>query len=152
MSVLLSPLSLANRELAVIGHPVWSELVPFFTPKDFRNPYMMDVEFLRWLVAVRKRADVPMWITSDAREPDSDVGADLTAHKKVPCRAIDGQVRHEWNGMPGSEQLARIVIAAVQLGCVRVGIYKSTKGLGDIYHLDCETHADNPSPRLWTKW
>ena len=52
----------------------------------------------------------------------------------------------------GSEQLARIYIAAVMLGCVRFGTYKSEKGLGDIYHLDCETHEENPSPRWWTKW
>jgi hypothetical protein len=80
------------------------------------------------------------------------VGADLTAHKKVPCRAVDGQVKDEWKGMPGSEQLARIVIAAVKKGIVRVGIYKSAKGLGDIYHLDAETSVENPSPRLWTKF
>lgn len=155
MTTLVSPLVTAPRELAVVHHPVWAEIAAFFSPSEFANPHEMDVQFLRWLYRVRKRAGVPMHITSDARDPDSDVGADLTAHKKRPCCAIDGQVRGETVGgvyMPPSECLARIVIAAVIEGCVRIGIYKSAKGLGDIYHLDCETHPDNPSPRLWTKW
>jgi hypothetical protein len=147
-----SPLGKVSPQFAHKDHPVWAEVRPEFTPKDFANPYRMDVGFLRWLHGVRKEAGVPMWITSDARDADSDVGADLTAHKKLPCRAVDGQVKDEWKGMPGSEQLARIIIAAVKEGCVRIGVYKSKRGLGDIYHLDAETHPDNPSPRMWTKW
>ena len=150
--ILESPLRNVATQLAKSDHPVWKEIAPYFTPADFRAPHLMDVGFLRWLYRVRERAAVPMWITSDARAPESDIGADFTAHKKVPCRAIDGQVKQLHKGMPGSEQLARIMIAAVQEGCVRMGIYKSAKNLGDIYHLDCETHAENPSPRMWTKW
>lgn len=152
MTTLESPLKDTNRELAVAGHPVWAETKPFFTPDDFNNPYLMDVGFLRWLVKVRKIAGVPMWLNSDARKQGSDIGAEKSAHEVYPCRAIDGQVRKEWNGLPGSEQLARIVIAAVQCGCVRIGIYKSKNGLGDIYHLDAESRPENPSPRMWTKW
>jgi hypothetical protein len=150
-----SPLRAASPQRAKEGHPVWGEIAPYFTPDEFSNPYEMDVGFLRWLLKVRKRAGVPMHPTSDARDPDGDVGADDSAHKKRPCRAIDGQVRDETiDGVlvPASECLARIYIAAVQEGCVRFGTYRSSKGLGDIYHLDAETHAENPSPRWWTKW
>lgn len=146
-----SPLMKASASFAHKGHQVWAEIAPEFKSADFKNPYRMDAAFLRWLVKVRREAGVPMWITSDSRDPEADIGAEKSAHDKVPCRAIDGQVKDLPN-LLGSEQLARIVIAAVKLGCARVGIYKSTKGLGDIYHLDCETHPDNPSPRLWTKW
>lgn len=155
MLALESPLRTASPQRAKEGHPVWAELRPYFVPAEFSRPYEMDVEFLRWLLRVRKRAGVPMRITSDARDPDGDVGAPKSAHKKRPCRAIDGQVRDEVIGgraVPASECLARIYIAAVTEGCVRFGTYRSTKGLGDIYHLDAETHPDNPSPRWWTKW
>lgn len=155
MLVLESPLRNASPQHARPDHPVWAEIAEHFSPSEFSRPDLMDVEFLRLLYRIRKRAGVPMHLTSDARAPDSEVGADLTAHKKVPCRAIDGQVRDETIGgvfVPASECLARIIIAAVVEGCVRIGIYKSTRGLGDIYHLDAETHPDNPSPRLWTKW
>lgn len=147
---MLSPLFNLTPERANASHEVWGEIGPELMPNDFRNPYAMDVHFLRWLSKVRRRAGVPMWITSDARDPG--VGAKLSAHNKRPCRAIDGQVKNEWRGMPGSEQLARLVFAAVEEGCVRVGIYRSSAGLGDIYHFDAETHPDNPSPRMWTKW
>lgn len=150
-----SPLKNVATVLAKPEHPVWAEIAEFFKPTEFANPHDMDVGFLRWLYRVRKRAGVPMHITSDARDPDGDVGADKSAHKKRPCRAIDGQVRGETvDGvyLPPSECLARIIIAAIEEGCVRIGVYKSKKNLGDIYHLDTETHQENPSPRLWTKW
>lgn len=149
---MLSPLFNLTPERAVLDHDVWGEIGPEFTPHDFNHPYAMDAHFLRWLSRVRRRAGVPMWITSDARDPDGRVGADKSAHKKRPCRAIDGQVKADWNGMPGSEQLARIYLAAAEEGCVRFGTYRSSQGLGDVYHLDCETNPDNPSPRWWTKW
>lgn len=155
MIALVSPLKNASPQPARLDHPVWAEIEEFFVPMEFEHPERMDVEFLRWLFRVRERAGVPMHITDDSRDPDSDVGADHTAHKKVPCRATDGQVRDETiDGVfvPASECLARIIIAAVAEGCVRIGIYKSAKGLGDIWHLDCETHPENPSPRMWTKW
>lgn len=140
-----SPLKNVSPQRAKHDHPVWAEISPYFAPSEFNEPYEMDVGFLRWLLTVRKRAGVPMVITSDARDPDGNVGAAKSAHKKRPCRAIDGQVKN-------SEQYARIVFAAIHEGCVRVGVYKSARGLGDIYHLDLETHPDNPSPRMWTKW
>lgn len=155
MEELESPIRNNSPQHAVKDHPVWAEIAGFFTPHEFRNPYEMDVSFLRWLYRVRKRAGVPMHITSDARDPDGSVGADKSAHKKRPCRAIDGQVRDEVvNGVsiPASECLARIYIAAVKEGCVRFGTYKGSSGKGDVYHIDVETHRDNPSPRWWTKW
>ena len=155
LTVLESPLAGIAPQAAREGHPVWAEIAPYFTPSEFENPHDMDVAYLRLLFRIRVRAGVPMHITDDARDPDSDVGADLTAHKKKPCRATDGQVRGETvEGvyLPPSECLARIIIAAVEEGVVRIGVYKSKKGLGDIWHIDAETHPENPSPRLWTKW
>ena len=148
-----SPLKHISPQSAVVDHPVWREITPEITPSDFNQPFEMDVGFLRWLYkSVRIPAGVPMWFTSDARDPEGDVGAKSSAHKKRPCRAVDFQVRKTWHGMPGSEQMARIIFAAVLGGCVRVGLYQSQSGLGDIGHIDCETHPDNPSPRLWLKW
>lgn len=150
-----SPLKNFAPTPAVESHPVWGEIGEYFRAAEFRDPHHMDVGFLRWLYRVRDRAGVPMHITSDARDPDGDTGADLSAHKKRPCRAIDGQVRDETIdgvSVPASECLARIYIAAVLEGGVRFGTYRSARGLGDIYHLDAETHTQNPSPRWWTKW
>jgi hypothetical protein len=155
LTVLQSPLAGVAPQAAREGHPVWAEIAPHFTPSEFENPHDMDVAFLRWIHKVRLRAGVPMRITSDARDPDGDTGADLSAHKKRPCRAVDGQVRGETvDGVyvPPSEVLARVYIAAVLEGGVRFGTYKSSKGLGDVWHIDAETHPENPSPRWWTKW
>jgi hypothetical protein len=145
MENLESPLLNVSPQVAKKGHPVWAEISAHFLPAEFNRPYDMDVAFLRWLYRVRKRAGVPIRITSDARDPDGSVGAEKSAHKKRPCRAIDGQSKN-------SEDLARIIVAAIKEGCVRWGVYKSGKGLGDVYHLDAETSPENPSPRHWTKF
>lgn len=155
MRIMLSPLAGIALVSAVEGHPVWQEIAAHFVPSEFNDPYNMDAAYLRLLFKVRVRADVPMHLTSDARDPAGDVGAAKSAHKKRPCRAVDGQVKDEVIGgaaVPASECLCRIYIAAVQEGLVRFGTYQSGVGLGDIYHLDAETHTDNPSPRWWTKW
>lgn len=150
LPALRSPLADVPRAFAVPTHDVWREIAPEFTPSDFRRPFEMDVAFLRWLSGVRRAAGVPMILTSDARDPEAGIGAPRSAHNERPARAIDGQVRASWRGVPGSEQLARIYIAAVQAGCVRFGTYASTRGGGDIYHLDLSDEL--PSPRWWTKW
>lgn len=137
-----SPLKGVERELARLGHPVWEEIEDHFSVTEFKRPYEMDVAFLRWLFQVRVDAGCPFSLISDARAIDGDVGADKSAHKKRPCRAVDVIVKNSW--MRG-----RIVIAAIRNGCVRLGTYPAKK---KSLHLDCEDHEDNPSPRIWTKY
>ena len=50
MEDLQSPLAKVTPVLAKKDHPVWVEILPYFTPKEFNRPYDMDVEFLRLLV------------------------------------------------------------------------------------------------------
>ncbi len=137
-----SPLKGVKREFAKLGHPVWSEIEGYFGPHEFKRPYEMDVAFLRWLLTVRQDAETAFVPLSDARDPKGDVGADKSAHKKRPFRAIDIKVKNRW-------VRARIAIAAIRNGCVRLGIYPEKK---NSIHLDCEDHPDNPSPRIWTRY
>jgi hypothetical protein len=138
---LKSPLANASPAPAKLGHPVWGEIGDYFQPHEFRNPYEMDVEFLRLLYKIRKRAGVPIRITSDARDPEGDIGADKSAHKKRPCRAIDCKVINSYERW-------RLVWASVLEGVVRLGVY----GDKPILHIDAETHTDNPSERIWTSY
>lgn len=135
-----SPLAGRHPVLAKADHPVWEEIKQAFKPTEFQRPYDMDAEFLRLLYQIRKDADVPFRLVSDARPPDQDIGADKSAHKKRPCRAVDLKPRNSY-------ERARIVMAAVRRGIVRIGVYPT----GSL-HLDAETHPDNPSPRLWTSY
>lgn len=132
------------------GHPVWGEIAPEeefggFVPSEFRNPEEMDVEFLRLLYRIRLDAGVPMRIISDARDPEGDVGASRSAHKKRPCRAVDLHVANSY-------ERARIVLAAAKNGVVRIGVYPGKERDAGSVHLDAETHPENPSPRMWTRY
>lgn len=145
-----SPLAAVPREFATADHPVWREIEPTserggFRFEEFNNPFQMDVAFLRWIWRVRQRAGVAMRPTSDARDPDGSVGAEKSAHKKRPCRAMDFQVANSY-------QRARVVVAAIREGCVRIGVYPGKAGDGGGLHLDAEDHDDNPSPRIWTRY
>lgn len=135
-----SPLADKPAALAKAEHPVWGEIAGAFKITEFQRPHEMDVEFLRLLYRVRKDAGVPFRLISDARPPDKDIGADKSAHKKRPCRAVDLKPKNSY-------ERARIVIAAVRHGIVRIGVYPT----GSL-HLDAETHPENPSPRLWTSY
>lgn len=123
----------------------WSG-VAHFTPGEFSEPHLMGLEFVHWLDGVRALAGVPMHITSSARTPEHNKavgGAVDSAHVDVPCNAVDiGQTPTpsdpNWN-------FARFKIleAAMQSGCVRVGFYPN----GSL-HLD-RTEDQRPAPRLW---
>lgn len=132
-------------------HPVWQEIAPQddqpgFKPAEFDNPYEMEVEFLRLLHQIRQQTGkVAMRIISDARPVDKDIGASLSAHKKRPCRAVDLQVRNAY-------ERAVVVFAAVRCGIVRIGVYPGSAGDGGGLHLDAESHPDNKSPRIWTRY
>ena len=151
-----SPLEGVPAETAFENHMVWSQIERRFRPHEFHAPYEMDTHFLLWLYDVREDAGVPFKIISDARDIDGDVGAGKSAHKKRPCRAVDIQVY-------SSLDRGKIIIAATLHGCRRIGVYpgkdrtdeegwpphaRDASGL----HLDCSTHPDNRSPRIWTKY
>lgn len=145
-----SPLADVEPERAVQAHPVWAEIAPTedrggFVPGEFNDPWQMDAHFLMTLWLIRQRAGVPMRVISDARDPDGDVGADKSAHKKRPCRAVDLHVTNSY-------ERARIVVAAVREGVVRIGVYPGKASDAGSVHLDGETHPENPSPRIWTRY
>ena len=154
-----SPLAAYEPDFAIEGHDVWGEIAPGhgkagFKSSEFDFPEQMDVHFLRWLYRVRQDAGVPMRINDDYREPEDSTGVSASAHKEAPCRAVDVQVY-------SSLDRAKIVIAAVVLGCRRVGTYAGKDRRGQAgwpryandaagLHLDCST--SKPSPRMWTKY
>lgn len=145
-----SPLAGKPAATATAGHPVWGEIRPDgthggFIASEFQRPEEMDVEFLRLLHRIRHDAGVPMRIISDARPPDQDIGASKSAHKKRPCRAVDLHVINSY-------ERACIVLAAARNGVVRIGVYPGKDGDAGSVHLDAETHAENPSPRIWTRY
>lgn len=140
-----SPLKGHDGERAIQSHPVWAQIRPRdgkggFVRSEFDRPDEMDAGFLSLLYMARLEADVPFRVISDARDPRGDVGAEKSAHKKRPCRAVDLEIRNSY-------ERARIVIACVRVGFVRIGIYP-----GLSVHVDGETDPENPSPRIWTSY
>ena len=135
---------------ATAVHPVWAEVAPSaerggFKRSEFTDPDEMDANFLRLLFKARQIAGVPFRIVSSARDPEGSVGASLSAHKKRPCRAVDLHVANNY-------ERACVLIAAVQVGIVRIGIYPAKDDNSGSVHLDAETHPENPSPRCWTRY
>lgn len=120
----------------------WPALSPEFLPTEFRKPDTMGFEFMHWLHQLRKRAGVPMKVTSSSRTPARNAaagGAADSAHLDLPiCDAVDIKPRN-------NAERFLIVFAAYELGCRRFGIYAN----GSI-HLD-RTEGRRPAPRLWTK-
>ena len=121
---------------------------------EFDFPHQMDVHFLKWLYRVRQEAGVPIRLNDDYRKPQDSTGVSASAHKEAPCRAVDVQVY-------SSLDRGKIVIAAIILGCRRVGPYPGKDRRGEEgwpayandasgLHLDCST--SKPSPRMWTKY
>lgn len=100
----------------------------------------MGFQFIRWLDLVRERAGVPMKITSSYRSPEynkSVGGAKDSAHTDVPCDAVD-------IGGLTNEARFRIIKTALEMGCVRIGLYQ-----GGGIHLD-RSEGKRPAPRMWT--
>ena len=151
-----SPLEGVEAQFALAGHEVWGQIVTRFSFGEFDNPEEMDVHFLLWLFDVREDADVPFRVISDARDIFGDIGAGKSAHKKRPCRAVDLQAY-------SALDRGKIVVSAVLHGCRRIGTYpgrdrSEERGWPDHardasgLHIDCSTHSDNRSPRIWTKY
>jgi zinc D-Ala-D-Ala carboxypeptidase len=118
----------------------------YFNATEFTAPEKMGVEFIQWLNEVRKLADVPMRITSSYRSPAHNArvgGASGSSHSDTPCNAVDiGRMPSpsdpNWN-----HGRFRIIQAALELGCTRIGIYPN----GSV-HLD-RTEDQRPDERLW---
>lgn len=135
---------------AVMNHAVWGEISPELIPAEFHAPEKMDVDFLRLMSKVRRAAKVPFRIVSDSRTPETNPGAEQSAHLELPCKAIDLRV------ITNYERFA-IIRAALALGVRRIGIYPATDGQKAEYgpavgslHLDSSTI--NPQDRLWTSF
>jgi len=140
-----SPLAGKHPSMAGLDHPIWEIIAPEFMIEEFNSPYDMDANFLKLLYRVRLEADVPFRITSDARDPDGNVGVGKSAHKKRPCKAVDLKVKNSFERM-------RVVASAIRNGINRVGVYPANDDGSGVVHLDAETDPENPSPRLWTSY
>jgi hypothetical protein len=84
--------------------------------------------------------------TSDWRSDDYNDqvgGASDSAHEEVPCNAIDIGERPRPDDPSWNYSRWRIVTAAINLGCKRIGMYAN----GSL-HLD-RTEGRRPSPRIW---
>lgn len=123
----------------------WAQ-VTHFQANEFAAPHQMGLEFMRWLDQVRTRAGVPMHITSSYRTREHNIavgGAQDSAHCDSPCNAVDiGKVPTpddpNWN-----RARAKIVFAAYDLGCRRIGVYAD----GSL-HVD-RSETTRPAPALW---
>jgi zinc D-Ala-D-Ala carboxypeptidase len=114
-------------------------LIKHFKPSEFKEPEKMGFEMMRWLDLVRERAGVPFRITSSYRSPEYNKevgGAKDSAHTDVPCDAVD-------IGKPTNEARYKIIRAAMDCGCQRLGLYQN----GSI-HLD-RSEDSRPAPRIW---
>lgn len=114
-----------------------------FRPGDFKAPERMGYEFVRWLDDLRATLGWPLLVSSDYRSPERNAaagGAFASAHMDTPCDAVDLSARC----FPTSARRLELVIAAITLGCRRIGIYEN----GSV-HLD---RTEDRRPRgLWTK-
>ena len=140
-----SPLANKSPSPAGLDHPVWEFIQPEFEITEFNDPYAMDANFLELLHRIRKEAGVPFRITSDARDPDGNVGVGKSAHKKRPCKAVALKVKNSFERM-------RVVASAIRNGINRVGVYPAKDDGSGVVHLDAEVDPENPSPRLWTSY
>jgi len=148
------PLARIEPELAYKGHPIWDEIRPRpeigrpggFGPSEFRNPYMMDVHFLRLLYRMRQAAGVPFRIQSDYRSPEHNEtvgGAENSAHTETPCRAVDLWAASNYERF-------RIITTASRFGFNRIGTSKygadPQTGAG-LIHLDASERL--PAEVMW---
>ena len=123
----------------------WAGLT-HFTAEEFGEPAQMGLEFMIWLDNVRHLAGVPMHVSSSYRSRAHNKavgGAADSAHCDSPCNAVDIQKVPTPNDPHWNFGRFKIVEAAMQTGCARVGFYPN----GSL-HLD-RTESSRPNPRLW---
>lgn len=117
-----------------------------FESYEFKHPNKMGFEFMLWLNQVRIKANVSMVISSSYRTPEHNQivdGAKNSAHTDEICDAVDIKKFPTLSDLNWNYGRAQIIIAAITLGCKRIGIYPN----GSI-HLDM-THDRRPAPRIW---
>lgn len=120
----------------------WAEIL-YFSPSEFNHPERLGYEFVKWLDQVRAKAGVKMVPVSDARDKEDKIGAKNSAHNDTPCNAVDiGKRPTAWDKNWNRHRF-RIIKAALDLGCVRLGIYPS----GSL-HLD-RGEGNHPTDVLW---
>lgn len=135
-------MSFSTRTIQVADWPT----IEFFKPHEFKNPEKMGLEFMQWLDQVRARAGVAMTVSSSYRTPAYNKavgGAKDSAHTDVPCNAVDILKKPSPSDPNWNYARWRIISAAMELGCTRIGLYPN----GSI-HLDRSEH-ERPAPRLW---
>lgn len=121
----------------------WAQL-QFFRPHEFARPDVMGYEFMLWLDQdVRKVAAVAMVVVSSWRDPVRLIGAKDSAHGDVPCDVVDIGRRPTPSDPNWNYHRFRIVTAAINAGCTRIGIYPS----GSL-HID-RTEGRRPGSRIW---
>jgi Peptidase M15 len=106
----------------------------------------MGYEFMVWLDKVRDDADVPMVISSSKRSKAYNAkigGATNSAHTDELCEAVDIREAPRDDDPSWNYSRFRIVKAALDNGCTRIGLYAD----GSI-HLDRTEHK-RPAPRMW---
>jgi Peptidase M15. len=124
----------------------WGLIEPQFRKSEFDNPEYMGYEFMLWLKAVRIKAGVPMVVSSSWRSRTYNKlvgGAEDSAHVDDPCNAIDVRKLPTKDDPNWNRARFRIVKAAMDLGCVRIGFYPN----GSL-HFD-RTEDIRPAPCLW---
>jgi uncharacterized protein YcbK (DUF882 family) len=120
--------------------------IKHFKATEFKEPDKMGYEFMLWLDALRGSVGVPMTITSSYRSPDYNLavgGAPDSAHTDVPCNAVDIGMRPRPDDPNWNFTRFRIVQAAMDSGCRRIGSYAN----GSL-HLD-RSEGKRPAPRMW---
>lgn len=117
-----------------------------FKPIELKNPEKMGYEFMKWLDHIRTVAAVPMVITSSYRSAEYNAqvgGAPDSAHVDIPCEAVDIGMRPRPDDPNWNYSRFRIVKAALDNGCLRIGTYAN----GSL-HLD-RTETRRPAMRMW---
>jgi hypothetical protein len=120
----------------------WNEVL-YFSASEFNHPERMGYEFVLWLDKVRAKAAVKMMLVSDARDEKDKIGAKDSAHNDTPCDSVDiGKRPTEWDKNWNRHRF-KIITAALELGCRRIGIYP-----GGSLHLD-RSEGRRPADVLW---
>lgn len=99
-----------------------------FRPSEFEHPDKMDVEFLYLLDKIRELAGVPIHITDDYRPNGSTSAHSLGLAVDISDNSAGLAIGSRWRH--------KVLKAAFELGCERIGIYDRH------IHIDVSTSHD----------